>query len=172
MSYLDKKIVGKSYSPLKGIVFFFPGNSLGVTHSLVFEKLFFFSKKPEKKTSVFFFPRKSLQATHSTLTTDTNSDSSLFWRILNLIGKFKICRLLKKVYISLCPNFALNSFYKVRIQVESNQATWNLYTANLFTLPMGTTCRSPQNAPEGIITSWNFNLGEVREHVICNEKSA
>ena len=147
---------------------FFPGNSLGVTHSLEFVKSVFFSPKNQNKKSDFFFTAK----VYKPLTTDTNSDSSLFWRILNLIGKFKICRLLKKVYISLCPNFALNSFYKVRIQVESNQATWNLYTANLFTLPMGTTCRSPQNAPEGIITSCNFDLGEVRDHVICNEKSA
>ena len=42
--------------------FFFPGISLGVTHSLKFEKSVFFSEKVEKKNKCFFFPRNSLWA--------------------------------------------------------------------------------------------------------------
>ena len=48
--------------------FFFPGNSLGVTHSLKFWKsvFFFFPKNWKKKNKCFlFFSRNSLGATHS-----------------------------------------------------------------------------------------------------------
>ena len=48
--------------------FFFPGISLGVTHSLKFWKsvFFFFRKIGKKKNKRFlFFPRNSLWATHS-----------------------------------------------------------------------------------------------------------
>ena len=49
------------------VAFFFPGISLGVTHSLKFWKsVFFFPKNWKKKNKCFlFFPRNSLWATHS-----------------------------------------------------------------------------------------------------------
>ena len=54
--------------------FLFPGNSLGVTHSLEFVKIVFsFFQKTGKKTHFFFQAKVYKQPT-----TDTNSDSSLF----------------------------------------------------------------------------------------------
>ena len=49
----------------KGCVFFFPGISLGVTHSLKFSKSVFFSEKLEKKKQVFFIFSQEQFRSHS-----------------------------------------------------------------------------------------------------------